>query len=155
MHRILVITELSQLFQSRLNITREAAAAGTDAEEKEGWGHLHNMVDELGVDGMSSDDSDGDRHVVRRKEWRSKVVEAGLMFIDEHRNTRNAYGNRLPGGRPRIRVRNSNLACISTNPPRACQPKNFYDETWFESLSNRNKTSLAPRPEMMLPTLED
>lgn len=112
------------------------------------------MVDELGMDGNSSDESEGENHVIRRKGWRSKEVGQLLQFIDANRNVTNAYGNPLPGGRPHARLR-TNHAPMTRHPTPACLPKNFYDKTWYDTLTPFSQKQLAPKPSAALPGRED
>lgn len=113
------------------------------------------MVDELGMDGNSSDESedeDNEGYIIRRKNWRSGHLKQLLMFIDANRNFTNAYGNPLPGGRPHTRLR-SNHAPISLRRVPACLPKKFYDEAWYDLLSPVLKNQLKAKACTVLPKI--
>lgn len=84
------------------------------------------MVDSLGLDGNSSDETDGERHTVRLKEWRSVEVKNLLEFIDANRKTTNALGTRISGVTALIRDRKA-YGPPSTKTAVAGLPLNFYN----------------------------
>lgn len=79
-----------------------------DHGRNEKWGLLGDMVDRLGVDGQSSDDSDGGEFTVSYLDWRSDQVTQLLDFCDENRTLTTESGNRRPGTVPRERIREDN-----------------------------------------------
>lgn len=111
------------------------------------------MVDTLGVDGNSSDESDTETpntYVVRAKEWRSAEVRKLLEFIDQNRKMTNAYGNPLPGNRPRSRIRQrypptSQYAAVYE------LPRNFYSDIWYDSLTEVEQAHLGAKDPVRLP----
>ncbi|KAF8809183.1 hypothetical protein BYT27DRAFT_7254706, partial [Phlegmacium glaucopus] len=136
----------------RLQICQAGSADGRNPA----WEILALMVHRLGVDGNSSDETDaGDgSYAVRVKEWRSSQVKRLLRFIDNNRTQTNAYGNNKPGNPPRKRIRRT-YPPVSTDRPIACLPLNFYDKTWYDSLSPLQQAQLDPQPEMELPIIDD
>jgi len=69
------------------------------------WLILFDMVEKLGVDGQSSDESDGETSRVRIKVWRSLEVQKLMEYIDSNRNTRTILGSQRPGNQPHSRTR--------------------------------------------------
>lgn len=114
------------------------------------WQILYAMVNTLGVDGISSDETDGEEHSVRAKEWRSAQVRDLLVYIDDNRSKTNSYGNPRPGTRPRVRVRRRNPPS-SRNVPIAGLPKNYYHQAWYDSLTIVQQEQLGPIAEIPLP----
>lgn len=114
------------------------------------------MVQKLGVDGNSSDETDTENrsYTVRFKEWRSSEVSQLLRFIDDNRTHTNANGNNKPGTAPRKRIRRP-YPPSSQDKPIACLPLNFYNKTWYDSLSSLQQVQLDAQPEMELPMIED
>ncbi|KAF8875146.1 hypothetical protein BD779DRAFT_1476173 [Infundibulicybe gibba] len=138
------------LFELRRNI----CTSGTERLDgfAHGWQLLHNLVDSLGVDGTSSDESDDEDYAVKIKPWRSTEVRDMLIYIDNNRTTRNALGNKIPGGRPRERVRKSH-APVSMDSAVPCLAMNFYDKAWYDSLTERQRFDLAAAAAASLPEL--
>ena len=79
-------------------------------DESKAWIDKYTIVDTLGIDGQSSDESDGDEdgvYNVKLLHWRSKELVKRLNKADRVRKTTNKYGNRRPGTKQRIRKRRS------------------------------------------------
>ena len=138
-----------QLFNARLMICE----AGAQGSNNEAWQTLHLMVDTLGIDGNSSDETDDEDYTVRTKDWRSADVKTLLEYIDHNRKTSNAHGNTLPGNRPRRRVRRRHPP-PSTHEPVAALPLNFYDQTWYDSLTEIQQVQLGAMDTIDLPVVE-
>ena len=113
------------------------------------WDQFEQLVEELGPEGMSSDDSeiddDGNKEFrVRRMPWRSKEVERRLIQVDKDHNTTNAYGNSRAGNQPRRRTRR-NAVTVSRRKATAGYPLNFYDSGWYAALTKSQQEDLAPK----------
>jgi hypothetical protein len=149
---ILDIEVLAQLRFTRLQICQSGSLGG----HNQAWDLLALMVEKLGVDGNSSDETDAEdrSYTVRVKEWRSGQVNQLLQFIDNNRTHTNANGNNKPGTMPRKRIRKI-YPPSSRDKPIACLPLNFYNKTWYDSLSSLQQVQLDPQPEMELPQLRD
>jgi hypothetical protein len=111
------------------------------------WDQFGMMIEELGHEGMSSDDSEIDddgRKVfpVRRMPWRSKEIERRLIQVDKDYNTTNAYGNSRAGNPPRHRTRR-NAMKVSRRKPTAGYPLNFYDRHWYARLTKTQQEDIA------------
>ena len=107
------------------------------------------LIEELGPEGMSSDDSeieDDGRKVfpVRRMLWRSKEIERRLNQVDKDYNTTNAYGNLRAGNPPRHRTRRNALK-VSRRKPAAGYPLNFYDCNWYATLTKAQQEDLSAK----------
>lgn len=108
------------------------------------------MVDSLGKDGQSSDETDGENHAVRIKDWRSTAVKKLLIFVDQNKNNTTASGNLIGGVRAFVRVRRD-YGPISTRQAVAGLPRNFYDSVWFDSLSYIQQVQLRATAPIELP----
>lgn len=116
-------------------------------EEHAAWDQFGMLIEELGPEGMSSDDSEIDddaRKVfpVRRMPWRSKEVEKRLIQVDKDYNTTNAYGNLRAGNPPRHRTRRYAMK-VSRRKPAAGYPLNFYDRNWYAALTKSQQEDLS------------
>jgi hypothetical protein len=139
-----------QLIQSR----RQACDMEPDLS------HFRYYVDKLAEsDGMSGDETDhcgirpirGQRKFfVIRPEWRSKDVTKWLRAIDKvyvyHRFSKDGRASR--GNWVRQRIDSGRLDSTRRAVPGL--PKNFYDATWLESLSNAARVELRIQPEISL-----
>jgi hypothetical protein len=115
------------------------------------------VVDSLGVDGMSSDESEVDENRqrvfrVKRRPWRSKALDKFLRRIDDDHNTTNAYGNNRAGCQPRIRKRPAYNE--STGKAIRNLPVNFYDANWYRKLSDMDKRQLDAQKDVEVPEIE-
>jgi hypothetical protein len=118
-----------------------------------------NLVSALGLEGMSSDESDEDdsnAYNVKILKWRSKRAVKRLSKNDFLRVTTNKFGNKKPGNRPRTRKRKSARdARESLREAPAGKPINLYDEDWYMALTPQEKRDLAPKPAMAFLTTID
>jgi hypothetical protein len=94
-----------QTFDVRLEITL-SNRMGANGQIDQTWDSLYQVVDALGAQGMSSDETDDDEtgrkvYIPRRKVWRNKDITNILRVIDRDRNTANCYGNTRAGNPPR------------------------------------------------------
>jgi len=129
--------------------------AGSDtASGDSAWPFLYKLVQILGLNGMSSDESctEGRKCVVKIRGWRSAELTPYLDIIDQDRNSLNAFGNHLQGNLPRERIRNEG-ARPSVRRAIAGLPLNFYDATWYASLTPAEKRRLKPLPVITLPKI--
>ena len=114
---------------------------GRDGKIDLGWEAMLNMVDTLGMGGMSSDESEVDQenqafYIVKKRLWRSELVTSRLQFIDKCRNTTNAFGGIRPGNAPRRRMRVQGAGASTRSPVVKC-PTNYYTPEFVASLDNR------------------
>lgn len=133
-------------------------------ETKKVWDFLLRLVNMLGQQGMSSDESESDDGMERRQKclinvlpWRHRDLTPYLKRIDKDVNLQNQYGHRRAGTQPRVRLRHSpqKQAALSKREAVPGLPFNFYDSTWYATLSPRDKTLLRTKPPMDLPMIVD
>lgn len=139
-----------KLCDARLRICETGASSPGD--HGVAWQVLFELVDTLGVNGTSSDESDGEDHAVRFKQWRSIELRNLLTYVDDNRIAVNTYGNPLSGARPRKRIRGRHPP-ISKSSAVPCLPMNFYDQAWYDSLTERQQFDLDSRDAIALPEL--
>lgn len=116
-------------------------------DERAVWDEFEMLIEKLGPEGMSSDDSEIDddgrkEFKVRRMPWRSKEIETRLIQVDKDRNMTNAYGNSRAGNQPRHRTRR-NAIRVSRRKPSAGYPLNFYNDNWYADLTRSQQQDLA------------
>ena len=116
-------------------------------DESKAWIDNYKIVDTLGVDGQSSDESDGDEdgvYNVKLLHWRNKELVKRLNKMDKVRKTTNKYGNHRPGTKQRIRKRRSiRDSQEMTWPPPTGKPINFYSVEWYMLLTTQQKRDLG------------
>ncbi|KAG9313663.1 hypothetical protein JVU11DRAFT_5999 [Chiua virens] len=125
-----------QKFSCHLNIAKLLAAAKqtVNAEDAEIWVWLTDILKQLGLDGMSSNESvaEDNIHMVYRTKvmlWR-RDIERELEIIDNQRFVdTDIYTPR--GSKPVKRMRGKRSA-PSAHHPVAKLPKVFYDKTWLK-----------------------
>ena len=113
---------------------RRAIAKLYDPLEK----HL-NILDALGPDGMSSDESDVDpetnqlTYTIAKPEWRHPDLHNWLKVFDQlhQRNHINSWSGDKRGAFPHIRVGSQKVHPKMHGPPGL--PVNTYDPKWLES----------------------
>jgi hypothetical protein len=121
------------------------------------WSNLWQLVQVLGEDGQSSDESeDGDSRsrIVHCQEWRSAAVTKLLELIDTHRAKLNANGHRRAGNVPGLRLRSSDAPVSARDPPCGL-PIDCYDEDWYKSLNEWQKKLLDAQPPHEIPEGDD
>ena len=73
------------------------------------WEFLHNLVMMLHVEGMSSDESNGEgghtKYWVKTRQWCSKALNQYLQRTDLNANQMNVFGKPWPGNPPQSRKR--------------------------------------------------
>jgi hypothetical protein len=112
------------------------------------WTWLRNILEKLGGQGMSSDESevgDGLEPVFRPKvlRWRRKM-ETELGLIDANRVGQKAFGKQ--GSKPVKRRRHAENAA-STREPVDGLPRSFYDDSWFVNRTGRDRIVKASQDE--------
>jgi len=140
-----------QILKIHREITREAAEA--DGGPGSPWEILFNLVERLGKNGQSSDESDGEMHIVRVKDWWSAEVQRLLEFIDSNRSTVTILGTQRPGTRPHCHTQ-SQLAPRSMCGAVPGLPKNFYNQTWYQSLRSEQRKKLKALSAIELPVVD-
>lgn len=127
-----------------------------DGSTDQAWQWLFTLVDILGRDGMSSDESEPDEEGeaqeakvcrVKIRAWRAKWVDHYLTLIDQDRNVTNQYGNHQAGNRPHVRKRPGTKMSVNRFVPPGL-PINLYDGNWYNSLSKYQKSDLGPVEEL-------
>ena len=117
----------------------------TNASELGVWEWLSKMLDYLGTDGMSSEESEEENHrtVFRVKimYWRRDVVKY-LDLIDEQRHkVSGLFSNAGSKGVDKRRGRGNGFL-ISERSPVKKLPRVLYDDRWFESLQEQGQLLL-------------
>ncbi|KAF8509295.1 hypothetical protein BU17DRAFT_99083 [Hysterangium stoloniferum] len=154
-----------QLFHTRLaTITERLPDPEILIEElndkSKAWIDNHMIVDNLGVEGQSSDETDEDSdgvYTVKQLNWRNRELIKMLNGVDAVRRTTNKYGNRRPGTAPRTRKRKSARDSHPTaRAPPTGKPINFYSEDWYMGLTQQEKIALKAKPALeFLTSLDD
>jgi hypothetical protein len=113
-----------------LTLLSDRSATGKD--DKVVWAYLQSIVEHLGKDGMSSDESeheDGDLQVFRRKSmpWRADFGHE-MQIIDQQRLT-GASIFTPRGNKPAKRLRNANRE--SSRIAIEGLPRAFYNTSWL------------------------
>ncbi|PVF91566.1 hypothetical protein CPB86DRAFT_878443 [Serendipita vermifera] len=107
------------------------------------------MVKDLGADGMSSEESDGEigttnrTFKIKRLRWRNRDITAFLHQVDElpTRNSENRNLFRLAPSRTRII---KDIDSVNRSAVRGLH-KNIYDPDWLNQQDQRKKDELNPR----------
>ena len=113
------------------------------------WLDAHRMHEQLGLEGMSSDDSEVEtpERYVRAMSWRSHDVVKHYKKIDLYRKKMTKWGKYLPGTKPptRHRIRG---APSSSRPPPTGKPINLYDAEWYAGLTHGQRVDLKAKAAM-------
>jgi hypothetical protein len=111
-----------------------------NAEDLDAWKWLLELLDHLGEDGMSSEESDVDErtamevYYVKEMIWR-KNVDHEMSLIDKERiKEKSLYSKK--GAKPMSRVRSGNKGHTRRPAPKG-RPKKLYEKNWLEGLSER------------------
>jgi hypothetical protein len=104
------------------------------------WTWLGNVLEELGQEGMSSDESDVENEtetIYRPKTmpWRRKM-DKELDLIDASRFKQKVFGKQ--GSKPVRRYRHPDNP-VSTREPVEGLPRSFYDDDWFNHRAGRDR----------------
>ena len=147
-----------QLYSSRRDIANELRQdKSLPTPEVDAWKALFWMVESMGAQGTSSDESESEPDITghrvypaRLREWRSDEVLDLLMYIDENKKRFGPLGGPLPGNPARKRPRRA-TANVSERKAIAGLPINFYRQVWYDGLSANEKQLLNPQSEFRLP----
>ncbi|KAL0576724.1 hypothetical protein V5O48_005266 [Marasmius crinis-equi] len=149
-------TRRENLYKERVKTAAYRSQALPDSEQRDSWALALDVIRDLGVAGMSSDDSEGPlldrRYVVKSKSWRSRRIEEVLKAVDHEVPTMKTsrYGNTPPGNRPRVRERPRHAA-ESGRTAVAHLPANYYRRTWYHALTAVEQAQLNPVSSKSLP----
>ncbi|PPR05293.1 hypothetical protein CVT26_011616 [Gymnopilus dilepis] len=142
-------TRRNQLFKDRVdicfdNLPKTASEIVTD--EQRLWKARYDIVQALGPEGMSSDESDLDSDkktfIVKKIPWRNRRLTEVVQGIDKSRNLTNAYGNTRPGNSPRTRIRRDRPRKSARKKAPTGKPVDMYDTDWYEKLTYRKQIAL-------------
>ncbi|KAH9856335.1 hypothetical protein C2E23DRAFT_722276, partial [Lenzites betulinus] len=106
------------------------------------------LLQQLGTEGMSSDEEDKDspytRYRILRKPWRAPAVTTFLRVLDAlHRRWRSRHGQgNQRGAPPRLRYMGTDVSNLS-RPVRGL-PINFYDANWLAARTDVQRADLQP-----------
>lgn len=116
-----------------------------DAEDLAIWEWLHGLLDGLGEDGMSSEESDIDMrtgmevYYAKAMTWR-KNVDREMRLIDGQRlKDKQLYSRK--GANPVQRIRNNTKGETRRQAARGL-PKSFYDKKWLTAQSQASHRDL-------------
>lgn len=118
---------------------------------------MENLLEALGQDGMSSDETDEEESssskIVRRVRlpWVAMEVSQLWKHVESHHTTNQATLV-LRGNKPHVRRFES--ARHSTRPAVANLPKNFYDTLWWHQLRSSERARLQAKEDMAIPDSE-
>ncbi|OSC96129.1 hypothetical protein PYCCODRAFT_1472880 [Trametes coccinea BRFM310] len=110
-----------------------------------------SMIEDLGVHGMSSDESDHRNGVAQygvfQKEWRNPAITKWLRVFDSlYRRLRlNEVNHSTPGSHPHLRFLSDKTD--SRHPPRKGLPQNAYAPEWLKKLNAYDTKLLQVREE--------
>jgi len=146
-----------QLWRDRRQVCVDMSENPNGTKNK-AWLILLRMIDDLTMNGMSSDESDLDDdkrpiYRVRKRSWRAKVITEWMIVIDDFMNTTDSSGHIRAGNPPRKRVR-SNDAPVSRRDPTVGCPKNYYRNEFLKNLNNRALKELKVAKEQSIPTIK-
>lgn len=134
-------------------MTRKIIADSTNAEA---WRWLLQTLDDLGQEGMSSEESGLDergrpRYLIRERNWRSPELLEYLTAVDfwsaEEKPNKVKQGN--PGrdrARPVIPQTSKRMAIGGL-------PSNFYNQVWLEGLHPAERRDLKVRKAVPFPSM--
>ena len=115
------------------------------ANDEAVWRWLHTVVEKLGEDGMSSDESDTDARTglpiyrVKNMKWRRKMAHE-LEMVDKLRlQDRHIYSQK--GAKPTARFRDDRNSESQRVAPKGL-PKRMYSSAWLEGLTPQTRRKL-------------
>jgi hypothetical protein len=110
------------------------------------WEWVRDVIDRLGYDGMSSEDSDREQETsdiktyrVRRVPWRRDLTNIVELLERERRVDKSVFEPQ--GSQPVPRTRDPQ-APASTRIPVHGLPLAFYDRQWYDSLTREQREEL-------------
>jgi len=146
-----------QLWRDRRQVCVDMSE-NPDGTKDKAWLILLRMIDNLTMNGMSSDESDLDEdrrpiYRVKKRSWRAKVITDWMIIIDDFMNTTDGSGRIHAGNAPRKRVRPNNAQASSRDPTVGC-PKNYYRNEFLKNLNNRALKELKVAKGEALPNIK-
>lgn len=150
-----------QLFKTRQGICADhmpSKDCTNPTPNEEAYSHIFSVIERLGLEGMSSDESDVDdlgraTFTTKRMPWRARKVTEMLMRVDKDYNRTNMFGNQKSGNPARHRKRQRGRDSARKAP--AEKPGNFYDRDWYRTLSAKQKKDLRKESDEDLWDIED
>lgn len=119
------------------------------------WGEVEDILDRLGHEGISSDETDGDTQPKRLRRvargWLNPAVSEMWRDIEKYElsNPRSRRSQR--GNRPLLRIFMSQTTNLQK--PVKELPMNYYDSLWWKSLSEPEQAMLNPGPPEAIPKI--
>lgn len=117
---------------------------GIDSKTRESLEFWVNLVEQLGKDGMSSEDSDpqedGRSYRVKNMPWRRHEITNYMEYIDSRRNM---PGFRSNSGNSPIKRRRDEFYKESDREPCVGLPKVLYDADWLGGVDENNMIMLG------------
>jgi hypothetical protein len=116
-----------------------------DADDLDAWEFLHDVLETLGEDGISSDESDIDTrtgtevYYSKKMPWRRDVAHE-MTIIDRERGKDRQIRSRR-GAKEVVRVKNGAKGDTRRSAPTG-RPKSFYDKEWLRAQSKQNRRAL-------------
>lgn len=112
----------------------------------ESWKWIKRIINQLGHDGMSSDDSNCEQETLiiktlqtRRMPWRRDLTRIIELLDHERRLDKSVF--QLQGSLPVPRTRN--LQALASSRPMVFElPLAFYDKQWYASLTEEQREEL-------------
>lgn len=125
---------------------RVTTAENQQAPDLPAWKWLKDVLENLGKDGTSSDESEGELDepgrvfTTKSMPWRRDLTKEIRILDTERMYDTTAFKAR--GSKPAPRVRRSN-GPRSSRPAPCNLPRSFYDDDWLASLPVSEKNRLA------------
>ncbi|KAK1232540.1 hypothetical protein PQX77_004298 [Marasmius sp. AFHP31] len=149
-----------QLYNDRIQVASENANHHPDLRQRKHWALAMTVFESLGVQGMSSDESEDEdnnserRYTIKARVWRSIGILNLIIRTDSaiKQTKRSLYGNAPPGNPPRAR-RRLKIPAHSKRTAVGRLPINFYDDDWLRKLSSVARGQLSPVGRLELPKL--
>ncbi|KAG6372577.1 hypothetical protein JVT61DRAFT_7690 [Boletus reticuloceps] len=141
-------------------IRRRRIAQQNRFRKPETWEEVSKVIDRLGVEGMSGDETDSPPGVypkaVRRIEtpWINSRISQLLQAVDSYESSLREENMLSPlGNAPFLRHYESRTKNMRAKAIHSL-PKNWYDELWFRGLSSGERDFLFVVADVELPALE-
>lgn len=135
-----------------------SAQLRSPAEHVGNWEQVNSILDVLGPEGMSTDESDGNGgppYTRKESTWRAYPLNRLLRALDTHTDHMHANGKYLPGNKPRVRLEPSLEAPAGDSFPPSNLPSNLIDPGFLAHLPHgaRARMIKARRTEIPIPEL--
>lgn len=134
-------------------VTVESQDNGPQSPRAVAWQQIHDIIEYLGPDGMSSEDSGVDDEgyecmLVRDQQWRENLDDM-LMKVDDIRRDYPRYFKQN-GAKP---VKRLPLSKGSRREHPNRLPVNLYAPDWYKDLNDYQKWSIQAAPKLLFPDL--